>query len=417
MFNLKINFMKKFNLIFKIVLMLTTISFSGCKDEVVVSSPVTLDLFPKATISGSVTADLNLQTYGSENVPEGTKMLVSIPLSSLYTATTPGIWKDTVEVGPDGKYSVSVPTSINSATTTVTITPFDFEYNQTQAYGSSYSAIKKQYSGLSATVTLLSGQAATQPITYSTVTNADPNFKEKVLISGAAIANLDQGIIGSENLPEGTIINFFTSNATNSNMWKDSVAVKSGAYSISIPKGLPVYYSIKLKYQKKVWVVNTSSQTLSDYQNILYDYTVSDLAFGTYTTTKTDVDIDLGEGVDLTELPLTTTLTATLSQINLNLSDDNPTITYNNVPNGTIVYLFTPTWGLNTTVTNGAITATIPRYVNANSPLSISYLINSTVSQTQSNGTSTATKTISASGNISTTAATTKSVTITCTLN
>lgn len=402
---------------FMIVCTMAIMVFSSCKDEVVVSTPVSLDLFPKATITGSVSADLNLQTYGSESVPEGTELLVSIPLSSLYTSTMPGVWRDTVTVGDDGKYTVSVPTSINSVTTTVTITPFDFEYDQIQAYGSSYRTINKLYSATSTTVVLLSGQAATQAITYSNVVNANASFKEKVLISGTVTANLDQSAIGSENLPDGTIINFFTLTTNNSNMWKDSVAVKSGGYSISIPKGVAVYYSINLKYQKKVWVVNTTSQSLSAYQNISYNYSVASISFGSYTTSETDVDIDLGEGTDLTELPNTTILTATLSQVNLDLSDDSPSTTYNNVPNGTIVYLYTSTWGLSATVTNGSITASVPRYVDSSSPTYIYYLINSTVLQTQSNGTTTATKTISASGVISTTTATTKSITITCTLN
>ena len=239
---------------------LALIGLGSCTDALVTSTPVYVDLLPKATISGYVTADLNLQNYGKEFAPVDTKLLVEVNYADINPAATAGKWKDTVTVTADGKYSVSVPTDASGVT--VTITPFSFEADQIQPYNAFYQTVKMVYSSSKTNVAIVAGQSVVQNIDFTA--SSLPTFTDKVRVSGKIVANLNSEIIGNENVPDNTVINFYN------NTWKDSVKVINGTYSIVVPKGVTVAWICKFNYSKRVW-----SQSSLAYNNVNYLYSIS----------------------------------------------------------------------------------------------------------------------------------------------
>jgi len=327
------------------MVVLTMLSFTSC-EEMIVSSNQTIDLVPKATISGVVTAELNLQSAGAEYAPEGTQLLVEVPYSDINPGSV-GKWMDTIAVASDGKYSVAVPTDANGVT--VTITPFAFEAEQTQAFGMLAAKVKKMYSVIAPTVKAISaGQALVANIVYDNMT-APATFVDKVRITGKFTANLDQEKGGNENVPNGTVINFY--NTT----WKDSAIVTNGSYSISVPKGVSLTVKSKFTYSKKVW-----NSTTSTYTNVNYEFKYE--AARTFTTMDEVVDIvaaNSGEGTDLTVYPIVSAVTgAAKADLDMNFNG------LENIPNGTIIKFWTnsaPLWGVNVTVTGGQYSVNAPK--------------------------------------------------------
>ena len=106
-----------------VVAMFSLLHFTSC-EEMIVSSDQTIDLAPKATLSGDVLAELNLQSSGMEAVPAGTELLVEVNYADINPAST-GKWMDTIQVSADGKYSVQVPADADGVS--VAVTPFSFE--------------------------------------------------------------------------------------------------------------------------------------------------------------------------------------------------------------------------------------------------------------------------------------------------
>jgi hypothetical protein len=327
------------------MVLFTIFSFTSC-EQMIVSTDETIDLAPKATLTGNVMAELNLQSSGFEAVPAGTQLLVEVSYSDINPASA-GKWMDTIQVSADGKYSVQVPTDANGVS--VSILPFAFVADQTQAFGSMLSKVTKTYSVIAATTkTIAQGQSLIVDITYDKLTAA-PSFVDKVKITGAFTANLDQQLGGNENVPNGTVINFYNSS------WKDSAVVTNGKYSIAVPKGLALTIKSKFTYSKKVW-----NQTTSAYSNVNYEFKFEQLR--TFNTMDEVIDIiaaNSGEGTDLTVYPIISTVTGT-AQADL---DEN----FNgleNLPNGTILKFWTsttPIWGVNASVTGGLYTVNAPK--------------------------------------------------------
>lgn len=321
------------------------VSFSGC-EEMVVSSDQTIDLVPKATISGIVTAELNLQSNGLEFVPAGTQLLIEVNYSDINPAST-GKWQDTITVGAEGKFSALIPTDANGVN--VSILPFTFDFDQIQPYGSLNSNVRKTYSVTAATnKAISSGQSITLDIQYDKITTA-PSYIDKVKITGKFTANLNQETGGNENVPNGTVINFYNST------WKDSTVVTNGTYTISVPKGIPLTVKSKFTYSKKVWNLTTST-----YTNVNYEFKYD--AVRTYNTMDEVVDIvaaNSGEGTDLTIYPIVSQVTGTA------LADlDESTVGLENMPNGSVIRFWTttaPIWGVTTTVTNGTYSVSAPK--------------------------------------------------------
>ena len=324
---------------FSALAILALICFNGCKDEpVVVSSEVTVATNDSATISGYVTAELNLQSAGYEAVPAGTSVLVSLPYSQLNTTAT-GSWLKTVSVGANGKYSVKVPT--NSKGVTVTITPSAFDYEQTQAYASGATVPKLQltYSVASSTISVISGQSLNNDIRYTTTTNIAVGVP-KINIAGKAQADLDASIIGLENLPDGTKI-IFTATG-----WADSTIVSSGRYSISVPKGSVISWSINKIISTKVWSPNSLDPSQSTY--ITYDKTYSITNSNIFNANNLALDIT-PSGSAVSVDPSTSTTVSGYARAELDLSSTG--LEY--LPSGSKIYFYTSTWGATATVSSG----------------------------------------------------------------
>jgi len=340
--------MKKIRL-FSGLAMLALLCQTGCTDDVV-SSSISVDQLPKASITGYVTTEMNLQTAGLEMVPEGTKLFVEVNYSDLNSSAT-GKWKDTVSVAADGKYQVAVPATGNGVT--VTITPFAFEADQTQGFGALYKTIKKAYNASPVQFMLRSGQALSKDITY-TISNL-PNFVDKVSISGKVQANLNAAIVGLENVPDGTVINFYTSS------WKDSVTVQNGTYSIVVPTGVLINWSSKFVATKLVWVTNSTSIADSKYMSINYTYTITGSSY--YNSNTTTADLTAGEGSDLTVDPMSNVTVLSgkiIADIDATIpgSEDLPASL-----DGTKItfYAGDNSWGGTATITGGKYTINIPR--------------------------------------------------------
>ena len=340
--------MKKIRL-FSGLAMLALLCQTGCTDDVV-SSSISVDQLPKASITGYVTTEMNLQTAGLEMVPEGTKLFVEVNYSDLNSSAT-GKWKDTVSVAADGKYQVAVPATGNGVT--VTITPFAFEADQTQGFGALYKTIKKAYNASPVQFMLRSGQALAKDITY-TISNL-PNFVDKVSVSGKVQANLNAAIVGLENVPDGTVINFYTSS------WKDSVTVQNGTYSIVVPTGVLINWSSKFVATKLVWVTNSTSIADSKYMSINYTYTITGSSY--YNSNTTTADLTAGEGSDLTVDPMSNVTVLSgkiIADIDATIpgSEDLPASL-----DGTKItfYAGDNSWGGTATITGGKYTINIPR--------------------------------------------------------
>jgi len=384
--------MKKFKFL-SFVALFAIVALSSCQDSVV-STPVSVDLLPKAHIIGRVSAELNLQSSGSEVVPSGTKLLVEVNYSNINSDVTSGKWIDTVTVAADGKYDLAVPSDANGVT--VTISPFTFEADQVQPYGAFFKTITKSYSYPKFTVSIGSGETITQDILY--VASNLASFVDKVSISGKCQANLNAETPGLESVPNGTVINFYTSD------WKDSVTVSNGTYSIVVPNKT-VNYKIQFTYAKRVWVTN-SDYTLSAYQNINYKYSLTGSL--TPTIAINTLDISMGDGADLTVDPNPTTTVLSGSAV----ADLDLTVAgYENIPDGTKIYFTSATgdWGAYATVSAGKYTVTIPRYTS--STTSVSYYASFNANKKTSSGTTL--YNFVASGLTSTTTSATKTLTIT----
>lgn len=332
------------------VVLLATLSFTSC-EEMIVSTDETIDLAPKATIMGNVLAELNLQNSGQEAVPAGTQLLVEVPYSDINPASV-GKWMDTIQVAADGKYSVQVPTDANGVT--VTITPFAFVAEQIQAFGSLAAKVTKTYSVTApATKSIASGQSVVLDITYDKITAA-PSFVDKVKITGSFTANLNQELGGNENVPNGTVINFYNAS------FKDSAVVTNGKYSISVPKGISLTVKSKFTYSKKVWNATTST-----YSNVNYEYKYD--AVRTFNIMDEVVDIvaaNSGEGTDLTVYPIVSAVTGDAkAELDENFNG------LENMPNGTVIKFWTntsPVWGVSAIVNNGKYSVSAPKNQTVN---------------------------------------------------
>lgn len=329
------------------------LSFTSC-EEMIVSTDETIDLAPKATITGVVTAELNLQSARAEFVPAGTLLLVEVAYSDINPGSV-GKWMDTIAVVADGKYSVAVPTDANGVN--VTITPFAFVADQIQPFGSLAAKVSKTYSAAATIIiNFKSGESRPQDITYNILTDA-PSYIDKVRITGKFTANLNQETGGYENVPNGTVINFSKST------WKDSAIVTNGSYTMLVPKSLSVIDKVTIKskfiYSKKVW-----NSTTNTYVNVNHEYKYdNDRIFNTmdevFDIVSNNSNAPAGEGSDLTVYPIVSAVTGTAkADLDENFNG------LENMPNGTIIKFWTttaPIWGVNVTVSGGQFTVNAPK--------------------------------------------------------
>lgn len=370
--------------------LLALLALTSCEENVV-STPVSVDLVPKAKISGRASAELNLQTAGFEAAPAGTELFVEVNYNGINADVTSGKWMDTIVVDANGMYEIDVPADANGVT--VTISPTSFEADQVQNYTAYFKVIKKVYSLNSFTVNISSGNQKTVNFTYGV--GDEVTFVDKVSITGKCLANLSAETPGLENAPNGTVLNFFT------NDWKDSVAVNNGTYTIVVPNKT-VNCKAQFTRLKKVW-----NSTLLNYQEISYKYTVN-TAFTPNASINT-FDISFGEGDDQTvdPSPNTTTLSGTAT------ADSDLTVSGNeNMPDGTKIYFedATKTWGAIATVAAGRYSVLIPR--NTTGVSTINYQVNYNANK-RTSPTAVSVYNFVGSGSTSTTSASTKTLNIT----
>lgn len=155
--------MKKLSILLSLVIALT---FIGCKNDNTVNPKAPLG---KATITGTVTADLNLSISGREkvtNLPVVVKVytrdLVLNPSNDVvygykyYQATTDA----------NGKYSIDVETSTSKTFINVDVIPQDFEFAVVQGDGTTTKTT--QFIGLTAkkTVSIYNGGTFLQDIAF-----------------------------------------------------------------------------------------------------------------------------------------------------------------------------------------------------------------------------------------------------------
>ncbi|MDD3320992.1 MAG: hypothetical protein PHS59_06065 [Paludibacter sp.] len=373
------------------MVILAMLSFTSCEDSIV-SSDETIDLLPKATISGTVLAELNLQSDGLETVPEGTQLLVEVNYSDINPAASAGKWMDTIQVSADGKYSVQVPTDANGVS--VSISPFTFEAEQTQKYTEvNYTTIKKVYSASLYSLTISAGNDTIQNISYTAAN--EPTFAYKVTLTGKCQANLSAETPGLENAPNGTVLNFYN------NEWKDSVTVNNGTYTIMVPN-TTIYCNAKFTQLKSVWNTN-----LISYQNISYKYTINSLSITPSSSVNT-LALSFGEGEDQTvdSSPNTTTLSGTAT------AESDATLSgTENMPDGTKIYFEddSKTWGATATVSSGKYSVSIPR--STTGIYTINYSINYNANK-RTSSTSVSVYNFTGSGSLSTTSISTKTLNI-----
>lgn len=385
--------MKKFNLSL-IVAIIALFTFSGC-DKDVISSPVTVSLLPTAHIVGNATAELDLQKAGVETAPVGTMLFVEVFYGNINPAATAGKWSDTITVASDGKYDIAVPADADGVS--VIVTPFSFEADQVQSYGAFNNVLKKTFSSVGFSVNVKSGQTIIRDFAYI-ATNLT-SFVDMVRVSGKCLANLNSELPGLENAPNGTVINFYTSD------WKDSVAVNNGTYSITVPNKT-INYKAQFTSAKRVWVIN-SDFAQSGYQNVNYKYKLNN----SYTpaTAINTLDLSFDEGTDMTVDPTpNTTFLSGSASADLDLT----IVGFENMPDGTKIYFTTGTWGATAIVSNGKYSLNIPRYVDFNSPAGVLYNISFNANKKTSN-TSTAIYNFTASGSTPTVSGATKTLNIT----
>ena len=334
---------------FGVIAALSLVAFSSCKEEVVISSPITIATKDSATISGFVTADLSLQKAGNEGVPAGTQLMVTIPYSDLNSYAS-GTWqKFIVTVGDSGKYTVKIPT--NTKGVRVTITPMPFTYNQVQAYtgGSQVPALKLQYSGASASQnSVVSGQNASININYG-ITSGSTVGVEKVLISGKVKAETNAEIVGLENLPDGTKIVFATTPGV-ATKWADSTTVQNGEYSMYIPKGINITYTISTIISTRVFVPDNADITKSIYRNEDRQYNITNTINSSSNNPKVDITTISSGNQIVAPTATAVTLSGTVM------------ISGVSVPDGTVIYFYNSlqTWGNSVTVNGGKYSISVP---------------------------------------------------------
>lgn len=251
-----------------VILIAFAIVFTSCKKDIT-TSELTLDLTKKAKIKAYFFAELDKTTQGLEFAPNGTKILISIPNSSFNSGVS-GNWLDTARIN-NGFIEVSVPTT--STGVTVTLKAAEFTYAQVQSFGSVSNTISKIFSVTAAqTISVYPNEYKTKEITYDGQNQMD-NFVEKVTCAFILKADMDETIGGNENVPQGTIVNLYTST------WAGTATVGAdGKITATIPKE----EAVSMKFEA------TKTLTVPPSKKFLYTGTIpSQSVSTTYAATLT----------------------------------------------------------------------------------------------------------------------------------
>lgn len=270
------------NLVFAIFALVSFVIVSCDKD--VETSPVSVDLSQKATVTGYVYADLNLTDAGKEPVAN-VEVIVSIPNSDLMSGAS-GNWIDTIVTDNTGKFVATVPTK--NAGVNVTVTTTDFIRDQTQSLTSQYQTISKLFTGAAQTsFKILPGESKIKLFEYG-----DPidlkDFDNLVTIKGKAYAETDLNNSVTENAPLVDIIF-----ATTDGLWSKKVTlIKEGAYTtytIDVPNNKTIRYTYDFTAEKNVPDGGTG------WTKVLYRYKGT-TTLSAYSVKTEGVNLDFGTG-------------------------------------------------------------------------------------------------------------------------
>ncbi|RPH24814.1 MAG: hypothetical protein EHM93_20210 [Bacteroidales bacterium] len=275
-----------------IILLAMAFVFASCEKDIT-TSELTLDLSKKATVRAYLFAELDLTTQGLESVPNGTKVILSIP-NDKFNKDATGFWMDTVAVN-NGLIEAQVPSTDEGVT--VTFIPAEFIYDQKQPAFSQSATIKKIYSVIPPdkkiepalpSLFVQTGEIRTLQITYNSIKSFD-NFTEKVNIKFELKANIDatEDPDDLEYVPAATVVTFYTDN------WSTTGTVgEKGSVSVDVPKNEEI--NIRFEASKTIWVVPATTPPSEETKK--YRYTHEN--FETPSTTEPSIKIvECGGGV------------------------------------------------------------------------------------------------------------------------
>jgi len=265
--------MKRLKFLVLSLLTLTLFGITGC--EKVEQSELTLDLSKTATIKVTYWADLDLTQLGYEKVPDGIKVLVTIP-NSAFNPTASGHWSTTAET-VDGSIEVTVPVVLNGAN--VTFTPEEFEYDQVQTPDNPSQTIKKHFAlSSSHSLTAKPGQKYTRDIQYNNVTTVegqDEMISRKFEIRAILEAGQPSEIITNKTITIYSPNNWSTTATTDD----------KGQLTVQLPKNKTCYFEFEA--QKDI----DSDPAVEDFKN--YKYTKT---FSSSSSSEAVTILDFGNG-------------------------------------------------------------------------------------------------------------------------
>lgn len=219
-------------------------------DKEVMSTKTVVDVDNKdrmATIVINGFADLDFKTFGSENVPDGTKVLLSANKGSFISGAQGDLMLEFEFVG--GQVVAEVPTTETGVV--YTITPIDFEYEAiTNPLTYEVSKLMMRYSINSSFVpSVIIGESEVKNIFYG-ATKSDVQFREWVTLSGEVKGEFDESNNDfNEDLDETVELIFTDVN----NTWYKSVMTNGAKFEVSVPKYETIICYYNFEHEKNVW--------------------------------------------------------------------------------------------------------------------------------------------------------------------
>jgi hypothetical protein len=194
-------------------------------DKDVETSSLTVDNFPKATITGYVYASLDLTNYGDETAPEGTEVIITIPYSDFEgLGNSSGNYMVTTKLDANGSFTIEVPADADGVS--VTAKTVNFVYDQVQAYSSQQTTVSKKYPSATLSFSVKSNDVQVQRVTVG-----DPEAivdpENVYTLKGYVYAAINDTTSATELVTNQSII-FYTTG------WNKTITTGAdGSYTIS----------------------------------------------------------------------------------------------------------------------------------------------------------------------------------------
>ncbi len=274
--------MKKTKFLFMLLVSITML-FNACDKDIesTVSTINTTDVNRMATIVIKGYANIDDTSFGDEQVPDGTKVILTALKSDFIAGAVGKLSFEFEFMG--GEVIAEVPAT--DIGVTYTISPVDFESDQTQSpVVSSVNTIPMQYTGATVTIPgIIIGMKTFETIIYLGQTS--PDFEEMVVISGSIEGEFNEELSGNEPLGKIISMSFYTDG------WYEEISTNSdGTYSISVPKNETIHYNFSFIHNKNVWDNPTGTYIVKT-----YNYTGSG-NFGPFGLNSSNNNIYVGAG-------------------------------------------------------------------------------------------------------------------------